>query len=523
MLSPCDVQAATKTPAKPIITSAKATDNTVRLTWKKAKNAKKYKVFVQTGKDGWKYWKSVKATKKNKKKYSNTLKYKLKKSGKKYKVYVKKHPYRAVKTTTARSYKYKGKYDTVYRFVVQAVNGKKLSRYSAPKAVRTVWKPIDIWDPDFWGPDDGNQNPDDSNSTDESSDDDSDYSEPDNGEPAFDEGDPVGTEPIGEILTIDSPDAKAAELVKRLLTKKETFTLALKASSQEEAGQILEQLSEQIAITDEFGSHFYKDQLWDTVKEELINGASYCMLQFARGEGGYSYVIIQDYVGREYVASKEYFKMTFEEKNKLWAEDVEYSNGKSLDDYLVQIMKKNGGKAGGISYAFGDRSLYELPVDEYYRTVLKCEPGTPYTQLSEESRYLYSTVRLPFRCGYLSDRKDYMVYRTEINYSGDTAFERLVNKTDHGVCASFASRNFSICCALGIKDCWIVVASELDHAWSITKVKNAAGQPVYYINDNGRTDILRTEEDFSKHPCVGGDPTKYIEYTKKAMGSAYPF
>lgn len=162
MLFPCDVQAAAKTPAKPIITSAKATDNTVRLTWKKAKNAKKYKVFVQTGKDGWKYWKSVKATKKNKKKYSNTLKYKLKKSGKKYKVYVKKHPYRAVKTTTARSYKYKGKYDTVYRFVVQAVNGKKLSRYSAPKAVRTGLEMIDLWEPEEPMPEDpDDQQPDD--------------------------------------------------------------------------------------------------------------------------------------------------------------------------------------------------------------------------------------------------------------------------------------------------------------------------------------------------------------------------
>lgn len=141
MLSPCDVQAATKTPAKPIITSAKATDNTVRLTWKKAKNAKSYKVFVQKGKDGWKYWKKVKATSKNKKKYSDTLKYKLKKSGKKYKVYKKKNPYKLVKTTKARKYTYKGKYSTTYRFVLQAVNGKKAGAYSAAKKATTKAKP----------------------------------------------------------------------------------------------------------------------------------------------------------------------------------------------------------------------------------------------------------------------------------------------------------------------------------------------------------------------------------------------
>ena len=118
--------AAEKTPAKVKIKSATANANHVTVKWGKAKNAKKYKVFVQTGTDGWKYWKSVKVTKKNKKKYSDKLKYKLKKSGKKYKVYKKKNPYRLVKTTTARKYTYTGKYSTTYRFVLQAVNGKKM-------------------------------------------------------------------------------------------------------------------------------------------------------------------------------------------------------------------------------------------------------------------------------------------------------------------------------------------------------------------------------------------------------------
>ena len=141
MLFPGTVQAATKTPGKPVISSAKVSGSSVQLTWKKAKNAKTYKVFVQTGADGWKYWKTVKANNKNKKKYSDTLKYKLKKSGKKYKVYKKKNPYKAVKTVKAQKYTYSGKYGATYRFVLQAVNGKKTGKYSAVKTVKIPAKP----------------------------------------------------------------------------------------------------------------------------------------------------------------------------------------------------------------------------------------------------------------------------------------------------------------------------------------------------------------------------------------------
>lgn len=136
-----DVYAATKAPAKVTIKSVAANTNHVTVKWGKAKNAKKYKVFVQTGADGWKYWKSVKANKTNKKKYSDKLKYKLKRSGKKYKIYKKKNPYKLVKITTARSYIYSGKYSTTYRFVLQAVSGKKAGAYSAAKSVKTGARP----------------------------------------------------------------------------------------------------------------------------------------------------------------------------------------------------------------------------------------------------------------------------------------------------------------------------------------------------------------------------------------------
>ena len=133
--------AASKTPAKVTIKSVTADANKVTVKWNKAKNAKKYKVYMQTGADGWKYWKSVKKNKKNKKKYSDTLKYKLKVSGKKYKIYKKKNPYKLVKTTTARSYTRTAKYSTTYRFVLRAVNGKKAGKYSAAKSAKTKAKP----------------------------------------------------------------------------------------------------------------------------------------------------------------------------------------------------------------------------------------------------------------------------------------------------------------------------------------------------------------------------------------------
>ena len=133
LAAPDTAAAASKKPGKTKITSCKVQDNTVTLKWKKAKNAKSYRVFVQTGGDKWKYWKKVKKTSANKKKYSNKLKYKLKASGKKYKVYKQKHPFKVAAKKVSkkkRTYTFNGQYGTTYRFAVYAVNGKKLSKVS---------------------------------------------------------------------------------------------------------------------------------------------------------------------------------------------------------------------------------------------------------------------------------------------------------------------------------------------------------------------------------------------------------
>lgn len=132
MLFPCTAQAAAKTPAKPVIMSLAVGGNTVEIYWKKARYAKEYKVFMQTGEDSLKYWKKVKATSKNKKKYSKSLKYVLIKSGKKYKVYKRTNPYVLMGKTSELKYTYTGEYNTLYCFVVQAVNGKKVSKFSDP-------------------------------------------------------------------------------------------------------------------------------------------------------------------------------------------------------------------------------------------------------------------------------------------------------------------------------------------------------------------------------------------------------
>lgn len=136
-----DAYAAAKKPKAPKITTAQVNGNAVILKWSKVKKAKKYKVYVQTGSDSWKYWKSVRKNKTNKKKYSNKLKYKLKKSGKKYKVYKQTNPYKLIAKTKVRSFTYKGNYGTTYRFVVRAMKGKKAGKYSKTAAVTTPSKP----------------------------------------------------------------------------------------------------------------------------------------------------------------------------------------------------------------------------------------------------------------------------------------------------------------------------------------------------------------------------------------------
>ncbi len=100
-----ETYAASSKPAKVVIKSAVSTDyNAVKITWKKAKNAKKYQVYRATSKNG---------------------KYKL------------------IKTTTERSFTNKklttGK---KYYFKVRAINGKKKGSFSAKKAVTPKLKKV---------------------------------------------------------------------------------------------------------------------------------------------------------------------------------------------------------------------------------------------------------------------------------------------------------------------------------------------------------------------------------------------
>ena len=142
MLVPVPAYAASKKPARPSVNSCLVNGNTVTLSWKKAKNAKSYSVYVQAGDDNWTYWKKVKKSAANKKKYSDILKYKIKASGKKYIVYKQKNPYViAAKKIRNRSYTFTGNYNTVYRFAVKSVNGKKLSKASEVQQAMTAVDP----------------------------------------------------------------------------------------------------------------------------------------------------------------------------------------------------------------------------------------------------------------------------------------------------------------------------------------------------------------------------------------------
>ncbi len=122
----------------PKITSGKAKGASVTVKWKKAAGAKSYRVYVQTGGHKWEYWKKVSKTTANREKYSDNLKYKLKVSGRKYKVYRQKHTFKvAVKSTKKLTYTYKGKYGKTYRVAIRSVKGKKLSKKASTRKVRT--------------------------------------------------------------------------------------------------------------------------------------------------------------------------------------------------------------------------------------------------------------------------------------------------------------------------------------------------------------------------------------------------
>ena len=124
-----------RTPHKPSIKKITANGRSVRIQWNSARNAKKYRLLVQTGGDGWKYKKTVSYRGENRERYSDPLKYKLVRSGNHYKVYVKKNPYRELKTLSGTEYTFKGKYGKKYTFVIQSINGGVHSKYSAAKTI----------------------------------------------------------------------------------------------------------------------------------------------------------------------------------------------------------------------------------------------------------------------------------------------------------------------------------------------------------------------------------------------------
>lgn len=135
---PLTAEAASGSPDAPKISSCTVKGAAVTIKWKKAAGAKAYRVYLQTGKSKWVYWKKVRKTKANKRKYSNNLKYKLKSSGKRYKVYRQLNPYKvALKSTKKRTYTFKGEPDTTYRLAVRSINGNLRSRKASVKMAKT--------------------------------------------------------------------------------------------------------------------------------------------------------------------------------------------------------------------------------------------------------------------------------------------------------------------------------------------------------------------------------------------------
>lgn len=120
---------------RPAVRSVDVSDNTVTVKWSKAKKATRYKVYVRTGPNEWKYLKKVKKTAANRKKYSNKINYKIKTSGKKYKVYKRTNLFRLAATVKERSYTFEGEYGTSYAFIIKPYAGKTAGTRSKIKVV----------------------------------------------------------------------------------------------------------------------------------------------------------------------------------------------------------------------------------------------------------------------------------------------------------------------------------------------------------------------------------------------------
>ena len=107
---PYTAYAAAKKPAKVKITSAKLSGTKIAVKWKKAKNAKKYQVYVKAGQAKWK----------------------------------------KARTLKARSYKFKAAEETLYQVKIRGVNGKKTGKFSAVKKVKGPKKegPVEPVDPE---------------------------------------------------------------------------------------------------------------------------------------------------------------------------------------------------------------------------------------------------------------------------------------------------------------------------------------------------------------------------------------
>ena len=124
--------ASSKKPAAPKITSATVNGNSITITWKKAKNAKRYEIAERANKMSWVKFKTVKKTRKNKKKYTKTNKYKVMTKGKKYIVYKYDYSYSTLKKVSSKKRRVTLNgldRNTNYTFAVRSVNGKKHSAW----------------------------------------------------------------------------------------------------------------------------------------------------------------------------------------------------------------------------------------------------------------------------------------------------------------------------------------------------------------------------------------------------------
>jgi len=284
-------------------------------------------------------------------------------------------------------------------------------------------------------------------------------------------------------LRITEANKDNARKIYNKLISKTPFVIIIKANSYKDAKTKFKLLKKEAAKLDD---------LKVNIGELKVDYYGYDDSGYWFHNGSNYYIpVVKSDIDR-FFAAKRYIKLAYDERTKAWLDLVaSFSNS----DYGEELSKD-----------FSD----------YFR----CPLGTPYHDLSLESRLIYAMPSSIFQD---STNKDYMVYnhgsgkRTNIDFNvsiSPRTFNLLYQKKAYGKCSEFAAVCRAICSQLGVRS-WYCEDFGIDHGWAAAKFKNNSGKTCLYIMNNGKVYVYDSAKSFKTSELYKG--------TKEGMGKSFPF